>query len=148
METKAIVIAVDGEYATVRADRKSACDGCHKNKADGGCAMCTILGDKKALDSRAKNTVGAKPGDVVLLESESKKVLGYAALVFLMPIALGLLFYLFSRMITDQTALQYIFMLIGFAGSFVFLWLYSRHVIAKRCDVVIKEILTDTVHPD
>lgn len=140
METKAIVISTEGEYAVVRADRKSACDGCHKQQ-NGGCAMCTILGDKKALDTRAKNPVGAKPGDSVLLTTESNRVLGYAALVFLLPLALGMLLYTVGKLLSRAVWLHYLLMLAGFAGSFIFLWFYSKTVIAARCDVVIKAVL-------
>ena len=141
METKATVISTEGEYAIVRADRKSACDGCHKQKDGGGCAMCTILGDKKALDTRAKNPVGAKPGDSVLLATESRRVIGYAALVFLLPLVLGMLFYQVGRLLSQVVLLHYLLMLAGFAGSFIFLWFYSKTVIASRCDVVIKAVL-------
>lgn len=51
METKAIVISAEGEFAVVETDRKSACDGCHKRQDGGSCAMCTLMGDKAALRS-------------------------------------------------------------------------------------------------
>ena len=99
------------------------------------------MGDKATVDSRADNSIGAKPGDAVLVEAVSGRVLGYAALVFLVPILASLLFYWFGCILTTQTVLQYLLMLMGFIGSFWFLWAYSRKVIAKRCDVVVKSIL-------
>ena len=141
METKAIVISVDGEYAVVETDRKSACDGCHQQKDGRGCAMCTLMGDKTSMQSRARNPLGAKPGDVVLLETPSARVLGYGALVFLMPLGLGLLFYFLGGLLSFGAAGQAVAAACGFVGTFVLLWLYSRHVIARRCDVTITRIL-------
>lgn len=142
METKAIVISAEGEFAVVETDRKSACDGCHKRQDGGSCAMCTLMGDKAALRSRARNPIGAAPGDEVLVESPSGRMLGYGALVFLMPLGLGLLFYFLGGLLPWGAAAKYICSLVGFVGAFVFLWFYSRRVIARRCDVTITQILS------
>ena len=141
MEMKAIVVETDGKYAIVRVNRKSACDGCHKQTEGRGCAMCAVMGEKTTIDSRAKNPIGAETGDTVWLETESGRVLSYAALVFVLPIAMGMLFYALGVALSISTALQYLLMLGGFCGSFLFLWFYSRKVIAKRCDAVIKSII-------
>lgn len=141
METKAIVISTDREYAVVETDRKSACDGCHQRQDGRGCAMCTLMGDKTAMRSRARNPLGARPGDTVLLETPSRRVLGYGALVFLMPLVLALLFYFLGSLLPWGTVGQSVSALIGFVGAFAFLWFYSRRVIAPRCDVTVTRIL-------
>ena len=68
METKATVIATEGKYAIVETKRKSACDGCHKQKEGSSCAMCTLMGDKAELRTRANNPIGARVGDEVTFE--------------------------------------------------------------------------------
>lgn len=141
METKATVISLDGEYAIVETDRKSACDGCHQQKDGRGCAMCTLMGDKAKLQSRACNPLGAQPGDTVLLETPSARVLGYGALVFLAPLGLGLAGYLLGGLLPFGTTGQAVAAFAGFVGTFLFLWFYSRRVIARRCDVTITAIL-------
>ena len=141
METTAIVVSLDGDYAVVETDRKSACDGCHQQADGRGCAMCALMGDKAKLQSRARNPLGAKPGDTVLLETPSARVLGYGALVFLAPLGLGLLGYLLGGLLPFGAAGQAAGALCGFAVAFAFLWFYSRRVIARRCDVTIIAIL-------
>ncbi len=142
METTAVVISLDGDYATVRTDRKSACDGCHAREAGRGCAMCMLMGDKSALTTRAYNPVGAEVGDTVLLCTSSSRVLGYGALVFLLPLALAFLFYFAADLFSFGMIGRYISAFCGFAGTFVFLGIYSRRVMAVRCDVTVASVVS------
>lgn len=67
--------------------RESACSGeCHKC---GGCG-----GVEQTLRLQAENPVGARPGDIVWIESETAVVLKAAALVYLLPLLLFLVVYL------------------------------------------------------
>ncbi len=142
METRAVVISLDGEYAVVRTDRKSACDGCHKQNDAHGCAMCTLMGDKASLESRARNLAGAHVGDTVLLRTPSSRVLGYSALVFLFPLGLALLLYLAAGLLPFGSTGQYLAAACGFAGAFALLAVYSRRVIAPRCDAAVVSVLS------
>ena len=74
MQTKATVISVDGLYATVEAERNSACDGCHKAE-EGGCSVCTLMGSDRKIATRAINEIGAKVGDRVVIESHDGRML-------------------------------------------------------------------------
>ncbi|NLK39510.1 MAG: SoxR reducing system RseC family protein, partial [Clostridiales bacterium] len=80
-----------GEIATIEIMRSSACDGCHKN--GGGCVSCDIFGLNKTITAKAENRVGAAAGDRVIIETESGRVIGYAAVVFLLPIVVALALY-------------------------------------------------------
>ena len=67
--------------ATVIHIRESACSGdCHK------CSGCGAA--KEAILLEAKNPIGAKPGDLVTIESESGPVLKAAAVMYLLPMVL------------------------------------------------------------
>ena len=67
--------------ATVIHVRESACSGdCHK------CSGCGAA--KEAILLEAKNPIGAKPGDLVTIESESGPVLKAAAVMYLLPMVL------------------------------------------------------------
>ena len=142
METKATVISTDGDFVLVETKRKSACDGCHKQKEGSSCAMCTLMGDKAELRTRARNPIGARVGDEVMVESSSGRVLAYGALVFLMPILLGLLFYFLCSFVTASEPIRLCGSLLAFGGAYVFLWIYSRRVISRRCDVTVTRILS------
>lgn len=67
--------------ATVIHIRESACSGdCHK------CSGCGAA--KEAILLEAKNSIGAKPGDLVKIESETGPVLKAAMVMYMLPMAL------------------------------------------------------------
>ncbi len=72
--------------AEVMVTRLTACGGnC------GSCEGCVCGNEVRAI---ANNPLGAKPGQKVLIESQSSKVFGAVALVYIMPIVLFLAGYL------------------------------------------------------
>ena len=77
-----------------------------------------------------------------MIESPSGRILAYGALVFLLPLLLGLLCYLLCSLVSSSEPIRLCGALLAFGGAYVFLWLYSRRVIARRCDVTITRILS------
>ena len=75
--------------AKVMLVRQSACSGdCHK------CAGCGAVEQKMLLT--AQNPIGAKPGELVNIESASGPVLRGAAILYLLPLVLFILAYLWG----------------------------------------------------
>ena len=73
-----------GDYAVISVPRKSACGhDCEE------CAGCGVTG--AAVQARAANPIGAKPGQKVVVQSDTQKMLGIVALVYLTPVVLFLL---------------------------------------------------------
>lgn len=73
-------VHADGS-ATVIHVRESACSGdCHK------CSGCGAAKEAILLD--AKNPIGAKPGDLVTIESETGPVLKAAMVMYMLPMVL------------------------------------------------------------
>ncbi len=91
--TQTAKVTKAGETAVVEISRKSACEMCHGGESS-ACAACGIFTSSKSAVSRAQNPVGAKAGDIVEVESKESTILGFAALVFLLPIALPLIAFL------------------------------------------------------
>lgn len=142
MRTLAIVKEVHGTRAVVETERLSACEGCHKKEDGGSCSVCSLMGANRKLSATAENSLGAEPGDVVEVETAASRVLFYALLVFVLPIAVTLAAYGVSTLFTDRAAWQIACALIGFFGTFFCLFGYSAWVRKKRCDVVIIKIQT------
>ncbi len=72
--------------AQVMLIRQSACSGdCHK------CSGCGAAQETLLLDAR--NPIGAKPGELVNIESESGPVLAAAAVLYMLPLVLFLVGY-------------------------------------------------------
>ena len=141
MQTKAVVIATDGMFATVETERKSACEGCHKAE-EGGCSVCSLMGSDRKIATKAINTVGAQIGDTVMIESNTSRMLWYAVLVFILPILVALIGWGISSLFTAKLAVQTISAFAGFALSLLGVAIYSKKISTCRCDVEIIEILT------
>lgn len=77
-----------GGIAEVAVTRQGACS--HDCSECGGCATAVMA----TITARAQNRVGAKPGDMVVVETSSHRLLGTAALVYLMPMVLLIAGYL------------------------------------------------------
>ncbi len=138
MRVKAKVIRLEGKYAIVESERLSACEGCHKSAE--GCSVCSLMGGNRIITSKAKNTVGAKIGDVVEIETEAKTILFYALIVFVLPVITMLAFYFASALFTVSEIYRYIFAFLGFVLTFIGLWLYSKFRVEKKCDSEIVSI--------
>lgn len=140
MQTTATVVEVNGKYATVETARVSACDGCHK-ATDGGCSVCSLMGSSRKISARAANPVGAAVGDRVRIESNTSRMLWYAVLVFLLPIVFGIGGWLLTALFTDRVGWQMCGGALAFALTFLGIFIYSKAVQKKACDIEITEIL-------
>lgn len=140
MQTTARVIATEGTVATVEVQRKSACEGCHKMTSGEGCGVCSLLGSDNRFTSKADNSLGAKVGDRVEIETGTGRVLFYSTLVFLLPVLVGILLYAVSGWFFQTELARYLMMTGGFAASLFGVWLYSRFVASKRLDARIVRI--------
>lgn len=141
MLTKATVLNTEGDVALVEVERSSACEGCHKNENGEGCSVCTLTGGNRKFSAKALNKVGAHKGDKVEITSSSSRVLFYSALVFLLPVVVALAFYFVAQSLFDVELYRYLALVGGFVISFAIVWLYSKSVGAKRCDIEIVRIL-------
>ena len=76
------------EEGVVRKEQDGFCEVIvHRKTACGdNCASCSGACKMNFQSVTAKNTVGAKAGDSVLIEMDSKKVLFSAFLVYILPI--------------------------------------------------------------
>lgn len=118
MEQKVWIRSVhpDGT-ATVVHVRESACSGdCHQ------CAGCGAA--KETITLQAQNPIGAKPGSVVFIRSETGPVLKAAAVLYLLPLVLFFLGYLAAGSAWGGG--------IGFAAGLVLVVRYDRHMAKKK----------------
>ena len=69
--------------AEVAVTRTTACGG--------NCGSCESCIFQSELKTGARNLIGAKPGQRVLIESRSSKIYGAALLVYILPLVLMLL---------------------------------------------------------
>ena len=119
-----------GGYAEVSVPRKSACGhDCEE------CAGCGMTG--AAIKARARNGIGAQPGDKVVVESSTQKIFGVVALVYVLPVVLFLLGYFLSEGLAE--GMRYAIAVATFVVSFIPCVLYDRH--ARKKELLTYQIL-------
>ena len=119
-----------GGYAEVSVPRKSACGhDCEE------CAGCGMTGS--AIKARARNDIGAQPGDKVVVESSTKKIFGVVALVYVLPVVLFLLGYFLSEGLAE--GMRYAIAVATFVVSFIPCVLYDRH--ARKKELLTYQIM-------
>lgn len=93
MKQKVMVRSVSGETAQVQYHRPTACHGdCSK------CAgVCGAMAAQEEIVVTAQNLIGAKVGDTVYIEGETKKVAWAILLVYVMPVVLFLIGYFLGQ---------------------------------------------------
>ena len=102
--------------------RESACSGdCHK------CSGCGAQSETMVLT--VHNPIGAKAGDMVVIESATGPVLKAAAMLYILPVVLFLLGYLVGE---NLWALGPVFGILGIVLGLVLVKLYDRHLQKKK----------------
>ena len=121
---------LDAGFVEISVPRKSACGhDCEE------CAGCGMTG--AAIHARASDPVGVKPGDKVVVQSETKKLLGVVALVYLLPVVAFLLGYFLSEGLAEKV--RYIIAVAAAAAAFLPSIFYDRY--AKRHEVLTYTIM-------
>lgn len=146
MLERAVVVETDGKIATIEVKRSSMCEGCHKLSGNGDCAgHCEIsglvAGNGKTVITKAVNLAGAAVGDKVRIETDSKKVIGYAALVFILPIIVCAVFYWVGDIIFTEAYGAFLSAAVGFILTFLGIAVYDRSKRAKLPEIVITGII-------
>ena len=119
-----------GGYAEISVPRKSACGhDCEE------CAGCGMTG--AAIKARARNDIGAQPGDKVVVESSTKKIVGVVARVYVLPVVLFLLGYFLSEGLAE--GMRYAIAVATFVVSFIPCVLYDRH--ARKKELLTYQIM-------
>ena len=114
---------IDECYAEISVPRQSACG---HDCAD--CAGCGVVGGHSVY-AVAKNEIQARPGDKVVVESSTKKVLNVVVLVYVLPVICFFLGYALGA-----AALQLSDLYSGLTGAVCFLagllpaFAYNRYV--------------------
>jgi len=117
-----VVKLLPNSMAEVAVTRTTACGGdC------GGCESCIFQSELKAI---AKNSIGARPGQKVVIASSSRTVFSAAILVYIMPILFFLLGYAISSLFGASEGIS---VLVSF--SFLILSAFVLIIIQKKRSV-------------
>ena len=126
MTKEGIVSRVENGFATVLVKTHNACDACR--------AECGGHCDKAKLEKvTVENTLGAKLGDRVVLYSDTKTVMLWALLVFVVPIIISFAAVLLAYSRTSSPLALTVVGVAAFIGFFAVLRLAFKN--KKESDV-------------
>jgi sigma-E factor negative regulatory protein RseC len=98
---------LDQSHAEISVPRKSACGhDCEE------CAGCGVTG--AAVHAKALNPIDARPGQKVVVESSTSKMLHIVFLVYMIPVVLFVAGYLIPALLNTSVAVQYTTAVLGF----------------------------------
>ena len=119
-----VISCKENGTAQVACLRQSACSGdCHK------CSGCGAV--EQTMIFTAQNPIGAKPGDMVTVESATGPVLQAAAMLYLLPLVLFIAGYIIGM----QWGLGGLVGALAFVLSIVLVVVYDRLVMKKKSTV-------------
>lgn len=85
IEQTGIVVAIEGDWARIETQRRPACGGC---SADGACTTSLLARyfGRKQTPLRVRNSIGAVPGDQVVVGVPEGTLLAAAFAAYLIPL--------------------------------------------------------------
>jgi sigma-E factor negative regulatory protein RseC len=86
VETQAVVVKTEDAVAYLQAERKSSCSGCSESNC-GTSVLAGFFGQKTPL-YRARNEVGAKVGDRVVVGMNESALFKGTLLLYMLPLLL------------------------------------------------------------
>jgi sigma-E factor negative regulatory protein RseC len=111
----------DDGTATVFLQRESACSGdCHK------CSGCGAA--KEIMLFEARNPIGAMPGDLVVIESETGPVMKAVGVFYVLPLVLFFLGYWLGSYVNMSVLTA----CLGFCGGIALTVVYDRKIARKE----------------
>lgn len=128
MRTTGEVVKVYNNTAVVRIELKSACG--HE---------CTNCGACKAkyIEAEALNTLGAKIGDRVIIESESQGILKIAFLLYILPVLIIIFAGIFARLTSISNIYNSVIFILLFILWFLGLRFYNNRKVQKNSIIKI-----------
>ena len=125
-QTAQVKRIVGDNMAEVAVTRQGACS--HNCAECGGCATSIM----PTVTAMAENRVGAREGDMVLIETPSEKLLGVAALVYLIPMIFLIAGYLVAQSLGFTSGFCILFGVAAFAVSIGLVFFLDRYVKEHR----------------
>lgn len=123
VQTAKVTRIIDDTRAEISVKRQSAC-GHDCSQCAGGCSELMVSPTVAVV---AENLVHAMPGDTVTVESSTKKILGAAVLVYLVPFLLFFAGYFLCALLSLPGGLSALVGAAGFALGLFLAILKDRH---------------------
>lgn len=131
LETHAIIVQIEGQYALVQVNQANGCEQC--NGKGCGTGKLSQLFCSKQRQFQVENPINASIGDRVIISVAEGAVLRGIGLVYLLPLILLLMGAMLGNYLAEQVeqrdSYSAVGALLGLFAGFVFAkWISSRQV--------------------
>lgn len=143
MRQRAVVLEKNGREAVIEVSRATMCDGCEKNGGcEGHCEITGLVAGNGKMRTRALDPLGVCVGDTVEVETAGGRVLGYAALVFVLPLIMCAVAGAIANAVWGTSLSAVIGAIAGFALTFAAIVAFDKIKRKKEPDIVIVNIIS------
>ena|GEM_PF-1286256 len=126
MKNTAYVKEISGGNAVLKIKRDCMCGGRERCGA-----KCFTFADD-IVETVIYNNIEAKAGDYVEIEGNTRAVLVYSALAFILPVFTGLILYFISVFFINNIVVPYIIFGAGLILSVIFIYYIMNDIVKKR----------------
>ena len=134
MKKQGVVVAKDGNLATVEIYNNLNCLACSKRKSNNACVSCPDFDATQSLRVVAVNDIDAEIGDRVCIKAGKGQKILLAFVSFVIPVACALASYACMSLFTDDEPLKSRISLIAALAAVAVAGAYSYKVSKNICD--------------
>ena len=146
MSKKGIVVAKDGNLATVEIYNNQNCLTCMKRKNQIACRACSDYDENPKYSIVAINDNGAEIGNCVSVKESKRQKLILAFVSFVIPVACAVIAYLCMSLISDDEQIRSRVAVISAIIAVIIAGLYSYKVSKSTCDYKIISIEDEDIN--
>ncbi len=127
VEESGHVVAVEGNYAWVSVERRTACESCSVKKGCGTSVLSKVVG-KKIATIKVDNVLNANVGDPVRIGIDDQAMIGGSALIYVLPLLIMFVFSILINILFRQESYTILAALAGLGFGFLLI----KHLLASK----------------
>lgn len=134
MKKQGVIVAKDGNLATVEIYNNTGCLNCNQRKSANACRSCPDFDENPPIRVIAANDLEAEIGDRVCVKAGNGQKLILAFVSFVIPVACTVIAYMCMSFFTDDEPLKSRVALISALVAVAVAGAYSYKVSKNICD--------------
>ncbi len=143
MNLQGVIIATDGNLATVEINNNPGCVSCSKRYVQGACGSCAHYDSAQTTRVIAINDAAAAVGDRVCIARSKRQKLFLFMMSFVIPIVCAVLAYFCLSLFTDADRVKSGAAIAAAVIAMIIAGLYSYKIQQIKCDYKIISVIKD-----
>ena len=136
-----LVIAKDGDKATVEIYKNPNCITCDKKSKHGACINCSDYDENGVFRAVALNNACAEVGDSIIVAPSKRQKVLLSIVSFVIPMLCAFIAYFCVSVFTDAERVKSSVAIMAFVIAMIFAAVYSYKISKNSCDYKIVKII-------